>query len=85
MRWILLLIVVCLALVLWWRPGGELGGTNAPEPPEDYRIICVGGEKFMRCPSECAPDARGQPQCRCQDFYTRRGDEPLSYSHSLCR
>lgn len=83
MRWILLLIVLCLAL--WWWLGGDAGGMQSAEPPEDYRIVCVGGEKFMRCPSECAPDASGQPQCRCQDFYTRRGDEPLSYSHSLCR
>ncbi len=82
MRILLLLVVLAaLSLLLWsWRGAGHREATA-----ESLRIVCVGGEKYMRCPSECEVDAAHAVHCRCQDFYYQRGDEPLSFSHSLCR
>ncbi|WP_158523021.1 hypothetical protein [Oceanococcus atlanticus] len=85
LRWMAIAALV-LVVLLWpdgrWRPGAAtpVGPTPAP-----LRIVCVGGEKFMRCPSDCEVDARGQAACRCQDFYYQRGNQPLTFSHSLCR
>ncbi len=65
------------------RPGAP--GTTVQATPEPLRIVCVGGEKFMRCPSACEVDEQGEASCQCQDFYYQRGDQPLTFSHSLCR
>lgn len=90
LRWFVLAVIALLAW-LWpqwqWsgRDQGETSRGSGVVSENTLRIVCVGGEKFMRCPSDCVVDERGQADCRCQDFYYQRGDQPLTFSHSLCR
>lgn len=83
---LLRLLGVCLVLaVLWltWQWNQPGGSTAQHMPP--LRIVCQGGDNMVRCPSDCQVGDDGQAQCRCQDFYYRRGDKPLAFSHTLCR
>ncbi len=80
LRALLILLLIGLLLLLRWPQGG--GGETPREGP---RIVCVAGEKFVRCPSDCETGADEVVRCRCQDFWYRRGEEPLTFSHSLCR
>ena len=87
-----LMRLLCLIAVLLWlcfmgfrifSAAGNSASAIQQQPP--LRIVCYGSEKMMRCPSQCVVSELGQADCRCQDFYYQRGDEPLSFSHSLCR
>lgn len=78
LRWPGLLIL--LVLVLRWSGSGAPGAAD-----RGLRIVCFAGAQFVRCPSVCELTAVGTARCQCQDFYYRRGDEPLRFSHSLCR
>lgn len=74
-----------LGFVLWlmfWRGGGDALPVQELPP---LRIVCHGGDKVVRCPTQCVVGDDGQADCRCQDFFYQRGDEPLAFSHSLCR
>ncbi len=76
-------LVLLLLCAIWWS-WGVLGGADSTELPP-LRIVCHGGDKVMRCPSDCEVGADGKAECRCQDFYYRKGEEPLAFSHTLCR
>ncbi len=76
---VILFLVVVLLLLEWPQGGGDEPVAAGP------RIVCVAGEKFVRCPAECETGPDGEARCRCQDFWYRRGEQPLQFSHSLCR
>ena len=82
LRAIAVVLILGLLYLLLWR-GGEPGEPVQQLPP--LRIVCQGTDKVVRCPTHCVVTDDGQADCRCQDFYYQRGDEPLQFSHTLCR